>query len=66
MSCKGLEKVRTAPACYSTNGAGDDFGKSFQEDWKSTSWFLGDELGKGLGDEYGKRFSPDFSGLMKW
>jgi len=48
------------------NDAGDDFGKSPQEDPGSTNLFLGDADGKCLGDEYGKRFSPDFSGLMKW
>jgi hypothetical protein len=46
------------------NDAGDDFGKSPQENWKSTSWFLGDELGKRAGDEYGKRSSPGFYCLL--
>ncbi len=47
------------------NGAGDDFGKSLQENWKSTNWFLGDELEKRAGDEYGKRGSPGFCCLLR-
>ena len=46
------------------NGAGDDFGKSSQEDRESTTLFLGDGSGKTKNAEYRNRFSPGFSGLL--